>query len=175
MSTIQHFWDSLLGKCSGSRLPFGPDKVAAQWLWHYLTSWARGKEKQLGKSAKLNLSSEAELTYSWEMDVTGGRVGSSLKTSSVLIGCVFPCTTDPRCVFEGEGVPGRHISGAKRTTGQTNSDFRYKLFSLASIWSSVLCDSFPLWIKGAKNSCQWPGNAVIEFKREEGKMSKEEK
>lgn len=67
------------------------------------------------------------------------------------------------CVWR-QGVPGSHISGAKRTTAQTNSVFGMNLsFVRASIWSTVLCDSFPLWKKRAKNSSQWPGNAAIDF------------
>lgn len=131
---------------SGSSLTLGPDKLTAQcdWLWHYLTSWARREEKQRGDSAKLNLSSETKLTYSWNWTLLEDGVGSSswelawywlagigpaLQTSGV---CMCMCVYVSR-----EGVPGSHISGAKGTTAQTNSVFGMNLLSclyLSAVW-----------------------------------------
>lgn len=59
----------------------------------------------------------------------------------------------------GEGVPGSRISGAKRTTAQTNSAFGMNL-SFLLLSEALHCVWF-LSSGKAKNSCQWPGNAAI--------------
>ena len=155
---------------SGSSLTFGPDKLAAQcdWLWHYLTSGARGEEKHCGDSAKLNLSNETELLYSWNWTLLEDGVGSSSKLAQCwLAGAAPALQTSGVCVcmcVRREGVPGSHISGAKGTTAQTNSVFGMSLSFLPL--SEALCRVIPFLCereREAKNSRRWPGNVAIEF------------
>lgn len=71
--------------------------------------------------------------------------------------CAFVCVCEGK-VFPAATYPAPKEPQLKQTVFGMNLSF-----VRASIWSAVLCDSFPLWKKRAKNSSQWPGNAAIDF------------
>ena len=155
---------------SGSSLTFGPDRLAAQCDWHYLTSWARGEEKQRGGSAKLNLSSEAELTYSWNWTLLEDGVGSSSEQACCWLAAAAPalqtsgvCVCVSVCVCEEKVFPSATSLAPKEPQLKQTLFLEWAFLSCLYLKRRVLRDSFALQERGAKNSCRWPGNVEIEF------------
>lgn len=139
------------------------------WLTLTLFNLLSQRRRKTVPSLSQTKSFERDRAYLLlKLDITGDGVGSSSKQACCWLAGAPPAPqTSGVCVFvcvcEGKVFPAATYLAPKEPQLKQTVFGMNLSFVRASIWSAVLCDSFPLWKKRAKNSSQWPGNAAIDF------------